>query len=730
MPGVSSSCSGAPDSASRDTAVVTPPFLPAGTDAGWFSQVTERIRTDRRSFVERDGTFRASAGRIHADLGLDGLHARRGQYELTLRLSSWGREGFEQSAERVEPLWGACATGGEGPRVMADGTCVRRVELPRLGLTEFWQPIPGGLEQGWEVEERLPGDELLVFHLEVDQPIWWAVDSDGLGASGVGSLGDGWRYGGLAAWDAHGEPVTAWMAATELGLTLRVDDQGAVYPVTIDPTLTESAKLTASDGSYSDYFAWSVSGAGDVDGDGYDDVIVGANGDNDNGSGSGSAYVYRGSSSGVDPSAETKLTASDGADRDEFGYSVSGAGDVDGDGYDDVIVGALYDDDNGTNSGSAYVYGGSSAGVDPSSETKLIAWDGAYGDWFGNSVSGAGDVDGDGYDDVIVGAPYDDDSGSRSGSAYVYRGSSSGVDPSAETKLTATDGATYHGFGFSVSGAGDVDGDGYDDVIVGALYDDDNGTNSGSAYVYGGSSAGVDPSSETKLIAWDGAYGDWFGNSVSGAGDVDGDGYDDVIVGAYGDDDNGPNFGSAVVFEGECALSTWYADTDGDGYGDASSSTDACTAPTGYVTDATDCDDTDNTVYPTATETTGDGVDSDCDGSGGPDDDDDGDGLTWTEEQLLGTSDDDPDSDDDGLLDGAEIKAGTDPLDDDTDDDGLLDGEDDDPLTPAEAGGNGNEGDDPRGCGCASSTPSPVGGLAGLLVFGLALVRRRSSREV
>ncbi len=123
---------------------------------------------------------------------------------------------------------------------------------------------------------------------------------------------------------------------------------------------------------------------------------------------------------------------------------------------------------------------------------------------------------------------------------------------------------------------------------------------------------------------------------------------------------------------------------DGDGYGDASSSTDACWAPTGYVSDSNDCDDDDDTVYPTATETTGDGVDSDCDGSGGPDDDDDG----------------------------------------------LLDGEDDDPLTPAEAGGNGYEGDDPKGCGCASSNPSPVGGLAGLLVVGLALVRRRPTREV
>ena len=163
---------------------------------------------------------------------------------------------------------------------------------------------------------------------------------------------------------------------------------------------------------------------------------------------------------------------------------------------------------------------------------------------------------------------------------------------------------------------------------------------------------------------------------------MNGDGYDDVIVGAIYDDNNG----SAVVFEGECPSppSTWYADTDGDGYGDASSSTDACWAPTGYVSDSNDCDDDDDTVYPTATETTGDGVDSDCDGSGGPDDDDDG----------------------------------------------LLDGEDDDPLTPAEAGGNGYEGDDPKGCGCASSNPSPVGGLAGLLVVGLALVRRRPTREV
>jgi hypothetical protein len=154
---------------------------------------------------------------------------------------------------------------------------------------------------------------------------------------------------------------------------------------------------------------------------------------------------------------ETKLIASDGASSDYFGYSVA----VDG---DTVVVGARYDDDNGVDSGSAYVY--RFDGTDWI-ETKLLASDGATDDRFGISAS----VDGD---TVVVGAYGDDDNGSNSGSAYVYTFDGSSW---IETKLIASDGASSDRFGISAS----VDGD---TVVVGSDYDDDNGSSSGSAYVY------------------------------------------------------------------------------------------------------------------------------------------------------------------------------------------------------------------------------------------------------
>ena len=246
----------------------------------------------------------------------------------------------------------------------------------------------------------------------------------------------------------------------------------------------ELDKLTASDGAQYDSFGAAVSVSGDV-------IVVGAREHNDAGSDSGSAYVYR--FDGIVWEQEAELLPSDGDEYDIFGGSASVSGDV-------IVVGAPFDDDAGAYSGSAYVYryeGG--AWVE---EAKLTASDAAADDSFGWSVSASSDV-------VVVGAPYNDDAGAYSGSAYVYR--YDGNTWIEEAKLTASDAAQGDFFGGSVSVSGEA-------VVVGASYDSDAGTWSGSAYVYrddGG--AWIE---EAKLTASDAAVGDSFGWSVSVSGDV------------------------------------------------------------------------------------------------------------------------------------------------------------------------------------------------------------------
>ena len=156
-------------------------------------------------------------------------------------------------------------------------------------------------------------------------------------------------------------------------------------------------------------------------------------------------------------------TLTGGTTGDWFGGSVSGAGDVNADGYDDVIIGALlYDGGSHSWVGAAYIHHGSSSGVSSRASGTLTG--GAAGDSFGSAVSGAGDVNGDGYDDVIIGAPgYDSGSLTDAGAATIHHGPSSGVSSSASRRLTGGSG----GFGWSVSGAGAANGDGYDGVIFG-----------------------------------------------------------------------------------------------------------------------------------------------------------------------------------------------------------------------------------------------------------------------
>ncbi len=340
-----------------------------------------------------------------------------------------------------------------------------------------------------------------------------------------------------------------------------------------------SGKVTASDGTASDWFGGSIS----ISADGTR-AIVGAYEDDDSGDDSGSVYIFTKSG---DTWSETKLTASDGAADDFFGRSVS----ISADGTT-AIVGAHKDDDSGDDSGSVYIFTKSG---DTWSETKLTASDGAADDFFGRSVS----ISADGTT-AIVGAYGDDDKGPFSGSAYIYTKSG---ETWSEIKLVPRDevtsvepmsGSIIHEnkqFGYSVSISADGDtvivgaygadilppaggGEfyiytksggtwseellivgfipdgylGYDvsisadgtTAIIGAYGEDNGGSDSGSAYIYTKSGGTW---SETKLMASDASSVDWFGKSVS----ISADGIT-AIVGAYMDDDGGTNSGSVYIY--------------------------------------------------------------------------------------------------------------------------------------------------------------------------------------
>ena len=287
------------------------------------------------------------------------------------------------------------------------------------------------------------------------------------------------------------------------------DETGAVYVLRASDG-EELAKLTAADAAPGDQFGWSVAIAGDT-------IVVGAN---TAGTG-GAAYVFRTSDGGATYGQVAKLTAADASNDDRFGTSVA----IDG---GTVVVGAYYDDDDGSFSGSAYVFRTSDGGATYGQVAKLTASDAAAGDLFGISVA----IDGD---TVVVGANYEN---SRKGAAYVFRTSDGGATYAQVAKLRASDAAASDNFGISVA----IDGN---TVVVGA-YQYNSGGGSGVAYVFRTTDGGASYGQVAKLTASDAAAGDNFGISVA----IDGD---TIVVGSPYDDDACPdnmycNSGSAYVF--------------------------------------------------------------------------------------------------------------------------------------------------------------------------------------
>ncbi|MCP5029751.1 MAG: CSLREA domain-containing protein, partial [Actinomycetia bacterium] len=348
-------------------------------------------------------------------------------------------------------------------------------------------------------------------------------------------------------------------------------------PITVASggTVATEQKISSTTGGLtgplddSDYFGDSVASIGDVDGDGIVDVAVGAYGDDDGGADRGAVYVLLLNADGT-VKAEQKISSTTGGltgpldNSDGFGKSVAGVGDVDGDGIADIAVGAYRDGDGGTYRGAVYVLFLNADGT-VKAEQKISSVSGGLtgpldnSDYFGASVAGIGDLDGDGIVDIGVGAYADDDGGSSRGAVYVLFLNADGT-VKAEQKISSTTGSLTgplddtDDFGISVAGMGDLDGDGIADITVGALYDDDGGTDRGAAHVLFLNADGT-VKAEQKISSVSGGLtgplddSDSFGRAVAGIGDLDGDGTIGLLVSADSDDDGGTDRGAVYVLD-------------------------------------------------------------------------------------------------------------------------------------------------------------------------------------
>ncbi len=296
------------------------------------------------------------------------------------------------------------------------------------------------------------------------------------------------------------------------------------------------ADLVLTGQANGDRFGYVHAAAGDVNDDGHADLLVGAYLNDGNGTNSGRAYVYYGGPS-LDATPDLVLTGLQAGEQ--FGISVAGIGDVNADGADDLLVGARFNSTGGAETGRAYVYYG---GTNVDGTPDLVLNGQTPMERLGFASAGGKDVNGDGHADFVVGAYHNPVFGFETGRAYVYFGGSA-VDATPDLVLNG-EGTRAH-FGDALD-MGDLNGDGVGDILVGASQ---YAGAAGRAYVYFGGAA-VDATAD--LVLQTGVVGDWFGRFVSVGTDVSADGYADLLVGAPALNNGGP--GRAYVYEGGPAV--------------------------------------------------------------------------------------------------------------------------------------------------------------------------------
>jgi hypothetical protein len=492
----------APDQAQTSVALEVP-NLPTGVSTNWWAEASRYIADSEYEVSANEGVLQAPnrAQNLRTTFRESGIEVRPRDlritdWSFTWSLTAWGREDRLESVSATRPFSDA-----------------HRVEYRRPGFVEWYDNTEQGLEQGFTVAAAPEGEGHLCFEGRLGGDLEAALQDDG---QAIAFLDEGsarvLQYSKLVAWDATGRELPGQMALADGAIRLSVDDTGAEYPIVVDPLLNTPHWYADGIQGYGT-FGGCVATAGDVNGDGYSDVLVGAP---SVGTNHGGAYLFLGSASGLETEFHRDWYGDD--DYANFGESVASAGDVNGDGYDDIIIGAGSYTDNYSMEGCVFLYYGGPNGPGWIEDRSILGDE--AGAHFGKSVAGAGDVNADGYADIIIGA-YGESL------AYVYLGSDSGL----ETDWSWRGGESIPGtqFGYCVAAAGDVDGNGYDDVIVGAPYYHTAGT-FGHVYVYYGSAGGVIDAPQWDVGGTESfSYYAW---TVATAGDVNGDGYSDVLVGA------------------------------------------------------------------------------------------------------------------------------------------------------------------------------------------------------
>lgn len=357
--------------------------------------------------------------------------------------------------------------------------------------------------------------------------------------------------------DGHGD---ALVAAPYVDVDAGYD--GVVYllsgPLAGDLDAADAIRLEGSGGERVQV----VAGAGDPDGDGFVDVLVATPYNDEAGEQNGRAYLLTGPITASTALGGAAHAWGGLAEGDNAGSAAAGVGDVDGDGLDDLLVGAMRADAAGESAGSAYLVAGPPSDTESLSQARATLHGAQAGEWAGYAVAGAGDVDGDGLHDLLVGAPYHDGSHQGAGRAYLVLGPVSGV-RSLEDAHGVLEGEQASAIaGCTVAGAGDTDGDGLDDIAVGSyLYNQAPTGQNGRVYLLRGPvSTGASLSTAHATITGD-DQDECAGFSLS-SGDVDGDGISDLLVGAHQQSDVTSFNGAAALFHGPLTGQAALSDAD------------------------------------------------------------------------------------------------------------------------------------------------------------------------